>query len=391
MFDATGFGGVARTVNMLASHLVETHEVHIHSLFRNRDEPSYPLDPRVSTHWLLDNRRNGVRRGRPRHDLLARRRWRRLDNEPSSLEPDPAISAYTDLLLRRALPQLAPGALVTTRPMLHVAATRWAPASVLHIAQDHLNFEVRMRNPAVTAMLDEAVPRADAFVTLTQADRHDYGQRYATSLVERIPNASPFRLRGQAPLTEKVVVSAGRLVARKGFDRLIDAWAPLARELPDWRLDIYGEGECRDELERRIASLGLADSIRLPGYTGDLDRVLAGSDIFALSSRSEGFPMVLLEAMSHGLPLVSFDCPRGPAEIIEDRVTGRLVEDDDIAAYTGALRDLMVDEERRRRMGHASYDRAGTYQIETVGAQWERLFAQVLERRTTSPVTPGSR
>jgi glycosyltransferase involved in cell wall biosynthesis len=381
MFDATGVGGVARTVNMLASSLASTHEVHVHSLLRNADDPRYALDPRVEVHWLIDNRHTGGHRGRPRRDPQARRRWRRLDSEPSALEPDPGISAYTDALLRRELSRLSPGVLVSTRPMLHLAAAKWAPDHVLRIAQDHLNFELRVRNHAVMSLLDEAIPQMDAFVTLTEADRGDYLRRYGDTLVERIPNASPYPLSEQAPLNEKVVVSAGRLVGRKGFDRLIEAWAPLAREFPDWQVHIYGEGERRPELERLVTALGVGESVRLPGYTHELDHVLARSALFAMSSRGEGFPMVLLEAMAHGLPLVSFDCPRGPAEIIGDGVNGRLVEDGDIPAYTRALRDVIVDKERRSRMGRASHEAAKAYQIAPVSAEWEQLFAEVLDRR----------
>lgn len=383
MYDATGSGGVARSVIMLAGCLAQTHDVRILSLLRSSEELRYPVDARIELTWLLDNRRNGGRRGRPRDDRYARGRRRRLDAEPSELESDPGISAYTDFLLQRELPRLAPGVLVTTRPMLHQAAARWAPGHVLQIAQDHLNFEVRMRNREVTSLLDGSVPTADAFVTLTEADRRDYQRRYPGVLVERIPNASPFPVRTGEVGAQKIVVGAGRLVRRKGFDRLVAAWAPLAREFPDWQLHIYGEGRCRAALERQISSLGIRGSVRLPGYASDFDEVLSTAALFAMPSRFEGFPMVLLEAMSHGLPLVSFDCPRGPAEIIEDGVTGRLVADDDVDGYTRALRDVMSDEHQRRQMCAAARKCAAEYQIETISARWEALFRKVLDRRTT--------
>lgn len=382
MYDATGTGGVARSVNLLASHLAQRYEVQLHSLLRNHDEPRYPIDPRVQVHWLLDNRRTGMRSGRPRQARIARPRWRRLDSQPSALEPDGGVSAFTDLLLRRTLESLAPGVLVTTRPMLHLAAARWAPADVIHVAQDHLNFERRMSNPAIRSILDQSVPVADALVTLTEADRHDYRHRYSQTPVFRIPNASPYRVAAPATLADKVVVSGGRLVDRKGFDRLIAAWAVAAPSCPGWQLHIYGEGVCRGDLERQVAALGLRDSVRLPGYTRDFDQVLAQAGLYAMASRNEGFPMVLLEAMRHGLPLLSFDCPRGPAEIIEDNVNGRLVPDGDLATYTEALCALVTDDELRRRLGSASYRGAESYQIEVVGAQWDALFAEAGERRS---------
>jgi glycosyltransferase involved in cell wall biosynthesis len=386
MYDATGRGGVARSVTMLANQLAQTHEVCIHNLLCHRGEPAYPIDARVEVSWLVDKRRSRARRGRPRHGPRALRRWRRLDAQPSSLEPEPGISAYTDLLLRHWLRTLGPCVLVTTRPMLHLAAARWAPTHVVRIAQDHLNFDARSRNRVVMRMLDEAVPTVDGFVTLTEADGRDYRQRYAGTLIEQIPNASPFRAPTPAPLNEKVVVSAGRLVGRKGFDRLIRAWAPLADEFPEWQLDIHGEGRCRGRLERQIARLGVGANVRLRGYSPDFDDVLGRAAIYAMSSRAEGFPMVLLEAMSHGLPLISFDCPRGPAEIIENGVNGLLVDDGDVAGYQRALRDLMSDSDRRGELGRASYARARAIEIEAVADRWERLLADVLDRRERATV-----
>jgi len=194
MFDATGFGGVARSVNMLASHLARTHEVHGQCLFRGSDEPPYPLDARVTTQWLIDHRRSGLRRDRPRHDRLTRRRRRQLDTESSCLEPDPGVSAYAEWCCVESRPDSPRSARHHWPDALHLAVARWAPDHVVRIAQDHLKYAVRVRNDVVMAVLDEAVPRADAFVTLSEADRDDYEGRYPAARVERIPNASPVRL-----------------------------------------------------------------------------------------------------------------------------------------------------------------------------------------------------
>lgn len=382
MFNAAGRGGVARSVNILANQLASTRSVDVYSVMRDREEPQFEIDPRVRVHWLVDNRTGGGRRGRPRRDPQANPRDKELDNTVSALEPDKLMSAYTDLVLERTLPKLRPGYLITTRPLLHLAALKWAPPHQVLVAQDHGNFERRMISTRVHEILDEVVPAFDAFVTLTDSDRDDYQKMYPAANVARVPNASPYKRGHRSTLDTKIALSAGRLSGEKGFDRLIDAYAPLATEFPDWQLHIYGKGLLHDKLQDQIDRLDVAEHVKLQGYTLEFDRVLSESSFYAMASYTEGFPMVLLEAMSHGLPLVSFDCPRGPAEIIRDGVNGRLVDDGDLPAYTDALRQVIGDDALRHEMGDAAYDDAEQYEVERVAQGWEQVLASAAARHS---------
>jgi glycosyltransferase involved in cell wall biosynthesis len=362
---------VARTVVNLSNHLARSHDVELVSLFRSRRMPRFAHDPMLRVTVLHPTPR---RPSRLRAEISAR---------PSRLlaaPGEPRMNRLTDLLLRRHLATVTDGAIISTRPSLHLAALQLAPRhDAVVVGQDHGHFDARFDNPRLAAVLDRAVPRLDAFAVLTEADAADYRARYpgAAARIRHLPNALPWPVPdAPAPLDAKVVVTAGRLDANKGHARMIRALAPVAERHPDWQLHIYGAGSEDRAIEALVDELGLSDQVRLMGYTLDLRRVLARASVYALASHSESFSMSLIEAMSVGLPPVAMDCPRGPREIVDDGVNGFLVPDGDGEAFTAALLRLVEDEELRRSLGARAHHDAHRWSRESVGQAWERLLAE---------------
>ena len=382
MADAFGEGGVARTTTNLANHLAQTREVRVISLTRRRDKPRFELDDTIDLTVLDDLRGGGSRVNR----RLRRRLHRRLRRIPSRLRPLPSeksVSLLTDLLLRRAIRGVRSGVIVSTRPSLHLALTTFARPGVTTVGWEHLNHESRSHNPRLMQVLHAAIPRLDGCVVLTEADAQDWrrdlpGLRTA---LEVIPNSVAWPIRAEpANVESKVVVAAGRLVPRKGFPRLIRAFAPVARRHDDWQLHIYGQGPQKQELAELIRRLDLDSQVLLRGYSRDLPDVLANASIFAMTSLSEGFPMVLIEAMSTGTPLIAFDCPRGPAEIIRNGSNGLLIPKGPFQQFTRGLESLVVDADLRARMGAQALQDAQAYTIQNVAADWDRFLERLTAR-----------
>ncbi|HEX6516259.1 MAG TPA: hypothetical protein VF049_11855, partial [Nocardioidaceae bacterium] len=245
--NACGSGGVARTVMNLADELARDRHVEIISVTRTRNQPHYRPRNDVSITWIVDNRPgDGGTRRRPSQNPQAPAALRKLDSERSRFDvSDTVLSALTDQRLAEVLAGLEPGVLVSTRPSLHAVALELAPPHVLTVGQEHLNFVTRSQNRGVFGTIERCVPHLDAFVLLTEADREDWARTLAGTgaRVETIPNSLSWEIGPPAPLEEKVVVAAGRFEARKGFARLVEAYAPLAAERPDWQLHLYGLGE----------------------------------------------------------------------------------------------------------------------------------------------------
>ena len=359
---AWGFGGTIRATLTLSGALAARHDVEIVSVLRRREAPFFAFPDGVRVRAVEDRRTRG-------------RLARLVGRAPSVLiHPEdyayPWCSLWTDVLLLRALRRMRGGALIATRPALNLLAARLAHPSVTVIGQEHMNFLAH--RPRLTADIRRTYPALHALTVLTSDDARDYGALLPH--VELIPDPVEELDGGTSAQEAKVVVAAGRLNRQKGFDLLIEAWREVARAHPDWTLRIYGGGPERAALERQAAGL----PVELPGRTQQLGSAMAEGSLFVLSSRFEGFGLVLVEAMGKGLPVVSFDCPRGPSDIVAPGEDGLLVPPGDVPALAAALIELIEDPARRREMAVAARAKARRYVASEIAPRWDALLATTL-------------
>ncbi|MBW9276412.1 glycosyltransferase family 4 protein [Bacteroides fragilis] len=196
-----------------------------------------------------------------------------------------------------------------------------------------------------------------------------------------IPNPVIITPDRQSDCTTKQVIAAGRYASQKGFDLLIQSWALVSKQHPDWTLRIYGEGTLRGELQKEIERLKIDKTCILEPTVSDIVNKYYESSIFVLSSRFEGFGMVITEAMSCGVPPVAFACPCGPKDIIENGKNGILVQPENIDEMALQITKLIENEKARKEMGQQANIRSHRFQMETIVEEWKELFKTLTNKQ----------
>ena len=219
----------------------------------------------------------------------------------------------------------------------------------------------------------------DRVVLLTEEDKSTHWRPSDKLLV--IPNPTPTKSISPSSLKNKMAIAVGRLVNQKNYESLIRAWAIVYQHHRDWRLEIWGDGALRKCLEELIYRLNLEAAVSLKGYTDDIQSKYTSASFLVCSSLFEGLPLMMIEAMSAGLPIVSYDCPCGPKDLIQDGKNGFLVPIGDEALLAERICLLIEDEYLRQNMGAAALERAKDFSLEKVLPMWTSLFKELMKEK----------
>ena len=220
--------------------------------------------------------------------------------------------------------------------------------------------------------------KADALVSLTSADKTNW-EKHVNIPIFVIPNLVTVYPNDISCYSERSnrIICVGRLTRQKGFDYLIKAWALIANKYPGWKIDIFGSGDLEDFLIQMIDNYNLKESITINKPTSNIFEEYDRSSIYVLSSRYEGFGLVLLEAMSFGIPCISFNCPHGPSDMITNGEEGILVPVGDINKLADSIEWMITHKEERDRMSQNSREKVKYYLAENIMPQWVELFNKI--------------
>lgn len=212
--------------------------------------------------------------------------------------------------------------------------------------------------------------KSDIIVTLTQGDADNWN----TKNVVVIPNIVDFKNTDYSQHTEETALFAGRFTYQKGLDRMLEAWKIVVSKRNDWILKLVGEGEQKEYLRQQCQKLGITDNVIFAPATKNIEKEYINSSLFLFTSRYEGFGLVLVEAMQCGVTCVSFDCPYGPSDIIDNGVNGYLIENGNVEEFAKATLKLIEDDELRKKMGKAAIEKSKQYLPKNIMPKWIELF-----------------
>lgn len=252
------------------------------------------------------------------------------------------------------------------------------------IAEIHFSrwYRLQLNRTGVWKLIDlfltwqdkKILSKYDKFITLTEEDKLNWGNQKNLVVIPNFINICASRA---TTLENKSMIAVGRLSYQKGYDQMIKAWYIVSQKYPDWHLNIYGGGELKNEIISLIKSLKLSSKISIYPPTNHIEEEYRKNSALLLSSRYEGLPMVLLEAMAFGLPPIAFACQCGPKDIIKNNKNGLIIESGNIEAFAAAICKLIEKEAFRKDLGAQAFKDIKNYTEKNIMREWDNLFTSL--------------
>ncbi len=357
-YDMTEKSGGDRVVANLANELSEYFEVHLVSINGREEKPYFPVKNTVIYAPLLHGHE------RIRKTLLKGSKALKKYIKEHKIDIIMSIGGNVNFFM-------------------WYAARRNGTKQVFC---EHINLISALEDKSNAILRWLGAKTADKIITLTEKDKQSYIEYFKIDekRIDSIPNwidPSLLENRTSYDITSKKIITVGRLCEQKGLDYLVEVAKTVFENHKDWQWDIWGDGPDREKIEALIIENGLSDNLHLRGTTNSIYSVYSEYAIYAMTSRSEGLPMVLLEAKTCSLPIVSFDCLTGPSDIVEDSVSGYLVETFDTAKLANKIIELIENDDLRQSFATHAKDNLVNFKREEIVSRWVDLINTLVSIR----------
>ena len=364
-----GYGGIERAISMLANSLISTYEVTIVSTYKLYDEPPFALDDKIQVKYLIEdmipNRTefysalkklriiNVLKEARKGYNILKQKKKRMIEY---------IKSCNSDII-------------ISTRDIHNEWLSKYGSNTSLKIGWEHNHHN---GNQKYIKKIVTSVQGLDYFVLVSKELTEFYKEKLKDSRCKcvYIPNSIDYIPEKKSILKNKNIVSIGRLSKEKGYEDLIEVYNIVHSKYPDWVLNIIGDGVEREKIEYKIKKYGLEKNIILHGYQNRdyINEVLRKSSIYVMSSHTESFGIVILEAYSFGIPAVAFKSAQGACEIITDNWDGYLIKDRNKEQMAKRICELIANYNRRFIMGKNASKKTEQYNVNIVKEKWIEMM-----------------
>lgn len=366
-----GFGGIEKSIATLANILAKKYDVEIASVYKLYDKCVYDLDKRVKVKYLNTDLKPN--RSSLKSAFASKNIYRIVKEAFYSLK----VLYYRRKTMINYIENCDSDVIISTRDLFNYWLSGYGHDGVLKIGWEHNHFH---ENYKYANNVSRSAKNLDYLVLVSAELQKFYAEQLHNSncMCVYIPNSIDKMPDKRAKLKNKRLISVGRLSPEKGYLDLLKIYNVFYKDYPDWTLDIVGDGVEREKMEKYIAKNNLEKNVTLHGFRGKdyIDDLLQKSSIYLMTSLTESFGIVLIEAMSHGIPCIAFDSAEGAREIINSGYNGYLIKNRNSEAMMMKIADLINNEEERIKLGKQARDSVKKYASDVIGDEWITLIEE---------------
>lgn len=364
-----GYGGIEKCISNLANSLIDDYDIEIVSTYKLLEKPVFELDKRITVKYLITDLKPNKK-----EIINSLKKFKLISFFKEGLKAKKILKLKKQLMINY-IKNCNSDIIISTRDIHNLWLGKYGSKKSLKIGWEHNHHN---NNQKYIKKLIKSVSNLDYFVLVSKDLKNFYEEKVKKCKCIYIPNSINYIPKKKSNLKEKNIISVGRLSKEKGFIDLIDVFNIIHKVYPSWKLNIIGDGNQKDEILNKIHRYNLDNNVIMHGFQNSkyIEKQLLESSIYMMTSFTEAFGLVLIEASSFGLPCIAFDSANGAKEIIKDNWDGYLIENRDKRGMAKRVINLIRDENRRTIMGDNAYKKSTNYLAKNIKNEWIKLFEE---------------